>query len=143
MIARAFHLLQFPTPIELPSAGTYYFVFERTGARDESLYFGNERTSTSFHDGLSYTRNNGVWDAGSAADSSLKVRVCKPSVELDYCFIDETATPDIWWNILTLITPATWITKILKWYNGSSWVEKPLKYHNGSTWVTKPVKIIT
>ena len=63
------------------------------------------------------------------------------SNEIDYIFQDETATPDIWWNILSLAIPTSWMTKSLQWYNGSSWVAKPLKHHNGASWVTKPVKI--
>ena len=60
-------------------------------------------------------------------------------LELDYIFIDETASPDIWWNTLSLSTPA--IGKLLKYFNGSSWITKPLKYYNGSSWVTKPLKV--
>ena len=59
--------------------------------------------------------------------------------ELDYIFLDETATPDIQWNSLSLATTA--INKILKYFNGSTWTTKPLKYHNGSSWVTKPLKV--
>jgi hypothetical protein len=75
------------------------------------------------------------------SDFYIKLYQKPSSNEIDYVFIDETATPDVWWNILSLAVPSSWVTKSLKWYNGSSWIAKPLKYYNGGSWVTKPIKI--
>lgn len=73
-------------------------------------------------------------------NADFYLRYLQTQTELDYAFLDETATPDVWWNTLSLTVPATWLTKSLKWYNGASWVEKPLKYYNGSSWATKSLK---
>ena len=66
--------------------------------------------------------------------------ITKIPVEIDYVFMDAAGAYP-YYNKVSLVIPTAWLTKSLKWYNGSSWVGKPLKYHNGASWVTKPVKI--
>jgi len=116
--------------------GKYYAVVldvQSLGSNQRiNLYFG-------------YLVNNlpGYTIFGSATDGDdayIKLYKLPAINEIDYIFIDETATPDIWWNLLSLNAPTVWTIKPLKWYNGSSWVTKPLKYHNGSSWVTKPIQ---
>jgi len=74
-------------------------------------------------------------------DFNIKLYQKPSSDEIDYVFIDETATPDVWVNKLSLAVPTTWLTKSLKWFNGSSWVAKPLKVYSGGSWIMKPIKI--
>jgi hypothetical protein len=41
--------------------------------------------------------------------------------ELDYIFLDETATPDIWWNTLSLAVPSTWKPRII-FFDWIAWI---------------------
>lgn len=132
---------QFDSEFTLEGSTTYYITIERTGTYDTTNYYFINGGSTNLNtNNVRYRRNSGTWTAVTDYDTMIFFgdQILK---EIDYLFFDETATPDIWWNTLSLAAAAIWTTKSLKWYNGASWVEKPLKYHNGSTWVTKPVKI--
>ncbi len=130
----------FPLPITMNAGQTYYFVLERTGSRDTSNYFTVRNSAVNLNaDWSSATKNSGTWTPQSSGyEIPFKIRFV-PN-ELDYAWVDETATPDLWWNTLSLAAPTTWIQKSLKWYNGSTWVAKPLKYYNGASWITKLVK---
>ena len=83
----------------------------------------------------------GFWaDNDSAGNLVTKSPYSRRSpLQLDYVFIDETATPDIWFNSISLVS-ATWKTKSLKAYVGGSWVAKPLKAYVGGSWVAKSLK---
>ena len=83
----------------------------------------------------------GFWaDCDSSGNMVTKIPFARRAAnEIDYAFVDNTASPDIWWGNLPL-TVAGWASKPLKVYLGGSWTTKPLKYHNGSAWVEKPLK---
>jgi hypothetical protein len=131
----------FDTAISV-SSGTsvYYFTFERSGSRDATNYFAIRNSAVNTYSGIVYaTASSGAWTenvSGYEIPFSIKFE----QNELDYIFLDETATPDVWWNTLTFAAPTTWLTKSLKWYNGSSWVAKPLKVYSGGSWATKSLK---
>jgi hypothetical protein len=103
---------------------------------------GNQRLN--IHYGYQYNPLNGHMVADVSTynthDANIKLYQKPESKEIDYVFMDETATPDVWWNILSLAPLTTWVVKSLKWYNGSSWIAKPLKHYNGSSWATKSLK---
>ncbi len=92
----------------------------------------------------SFTFVKGKWGFWADYDTSgnmvTKIPFSRRAAnEIDYVFVDNTASPDIWWNSLPLVSSG-WASKPLKVYLGGSWVAKPLKYHNGSAWVNKPLK---
>ncbi len=131
----------FPTSVDL-TAGTYYIVFERTAnlGTGNTIQFANGNSASRFP-GVISLFEYGVWtDYANGLDLCLSILTRRKPVEIDYVFLDESATPDLWWGTISLEIPTTWIQKTLKWYNGSTWVQKPLKYYNGASWTTKPVK---
>ena len=59
---------------------------------------------------------------------------------IDYIFLDETASPDVWWNSISLSSDP-WLVKSLKAYLSGSWTNKPLKSYIGGSWLEKSLKL--
>jgi hypothetical protein len=84
----------------------------------------------------------GLWvdnDSSGALVTSESPYARRSTLQIDYVFTDETSTPDIWFNSLSLAISA-WTTKSLKAYVGGAWVAKPLKTYVAGSWVQKPLK---
>lgn len=84
----------------------------------------------------------GFWvdnDSEGSIVTSESPYVRRSAVTIDYVFLDEIATPDLWFSSLALVS-GDWTTKPLKVYTGGSWVAKPLKAYVGGSWVAKPIK---
>jgi len=98
----AFYSLIFDNPIPFDSSDIY-FVFERSGSRDiVNCVIASHTDTSGQYDGIAMElKHNGIWaDAGSLRELQMVIHL--NSIELDYAFIDETATPDIWWDTLSL-----------------------------------------
>lgn len=89
------------------SNGTNYFVTVAYTGGDSSNLLSVRYISTGGHAGNLATYNGSSWTAQSGQDVSPFAIVTKnAATELDYTFTDETASPDILWNTLSLGAPA-------------------------------------
>ena len=69
-------LAYFPTPYEVQADTTYYLEIERTGSRDIVNQYGVGVSDTDdIPDGLSFSRNSGIWNAGISLDLSIRISI--------------------------------------------------------------------